>query len=190
MPSFDALYGDLDPHRIAREVARHDEARMSYRLDRNTVDTWYEFEDEVGDYYAYHERYVSGNEIGATKAKDEALKILDQAYRRRNSDRMGAFANARDGLNSGMRGVCDEICEALKSGEVEMHVAAAFRRHVDPSSWDEKVEIVRQFIQRLDPQIGRYIDRERPKSYAKDYRELIRAYVQALQSTSEIFRRI
>ena len=55
---------------------------------------------------------------------------------------------------------------------------------------DLQVEIIRQFIGRCGVHLSSSIQADQPARYAKSYRELIDAYVTALQRTSSIFRRL
>lgn len=45
----------LDERTIAQQVgSRHDEARMSFHIPRNTVDSFPEFARLIGEYYNHH----------------------------------------------------------------------------------------------------------------------------------------
>jgi hypothetical protein len=61
---------------------------------------------------------------------------------------------------------------------------------VTPNSWEQKVEIIRQFIAQCGVHLASSIQINQPERYARDYKELIQAYVTALQKTSSIFRRL
>ena len=65
-----------------------------------------------------------------------------------------------------------------------------FDRHVAPNSWEDKVEIIRQFIAQCGANLSSSIDAKEPERYAQNFQELIRSYVQSLQTTSSIFRRL
>ena len=55
MGNIDALLDALDERTIAREIGlRHDEARMRYRLDSNTVSDFDQFSSTIADYYNNH----------------------------------------------------------------------------------------------------------------------------------------
>jgi len=82
------------------------------------------------------------------------------------------------------------IAEGLKAESVERYIRDAFDRHVTPNSWEQKVEIIRQFIGHCGTFLSSSIQANQPERYARDYRELIHSYVAALQRTSSIFRRL
>jgi hypothetical protein len=89
-----------------------------------------------------------------------------------------------------MRVALDTIAEGLKAESVERYIADAFDRHVAPNSWEAKVEIIRQFIAQCGPYLSSSIKATQPERYAHDWSELIRSYVNGLQETSSIFRRL
>jgi len=89
-----------------------------------------------------------------------------------------------------MRTVLDIIAEGQKLQAVENHIRDAFDRYVAPSSWEQKVNIIRQFISHCGGFLASSIRSDQPERYAQNYQELIRSYVDALQTTSSIFRRL
>lgn len=193
MSAVDGLIHALQETTVAREVAiPHDEARSQYRLPRNTVSGWREFEDLIADYFGFHYgRCVApGARLSRTEALGRAKEILEREYRRRRSDIVGAFADARDGTNGGLRSIIDAIADGLKGESVDRYARDQFDSRVAPHDFEAKVEIIRQFIARFGPQLGDAIQRNRPERYAQDYRQLIEAYADGLRQTSSIFRRL
>ena len=163
-----------------------------YPLSSNTVADFDRFTDIISDYYNYQfTRCVSrGGALPRSEAAGRAKEILEQAYRRRNGDIVTAFNDARDGTNGGLRVILDSISEGLKTESVERYIREMFDRHVSPNAWADKVEIIRQFIAHCGANLASSIDASQPERYAQNYRELIRSYVQSLQGTSSIFRRL
>lgn len=193
MPSVQLLLAALDERTIARLIGiPHDEARMRYSLRSNTVDDFTEFGDRLGDYYNYHfTACVSrGGGLSRTEAAGRAKEMLEQDYRRHNGNIVTAFNDAHDGINGGLRTILDHLAEGLKAESVERYTREMFDRHVAPNSWEDKVEIIRQFIRQCGAHLGTSIRADQPERYAHDYQELIRSYVAALRRTSAIFRRL
>jgi hypothetical protein len=193
MPSVQSLLAALDERTIAQLIGiPHDEARMRYSLRSNTVATFTDFSDRLGDYYNYHfTTCVSrGGTLSQTEAAGRAKQILEQEYRRLGGDLVTAYNDAHDGSNLGLRGVLDKIAESLKADSVERYTREVFDRHVAPNAWDDKVDILRQFIRHCGIHLGSSIRADQPERYAHDYQELIRSYVAALRRTSAIFRRL
>lgn len=193
MPSIHAILAALDEREIARRVGLlHDEARMRYPLQRNTVDSFDEFADQIGDYYAYHLSACVGNggRFPPGEAIGRAKELLDREYRRRHGDIVSAFTDARDSLNSGMRGILDVIADGLKFESVERYIREVFDQHIAPHSWETKVEIIRQFIRECGKNLSSSIRSDQPERYAQNYQDLIRSYINGLRETSAIFRRL
>ena len=193
MPSIHHLLSALDERQIAQRVGiPHDEARMQYPLRRNTVDCFDNFADVIADYYNHHfRRCVSaGGRLSSGDAAGRAKEIIEREYRRRDGDIVTAFNDAKDGTNGGLRVVLDTIAEALKAESVERYTREVFDREVAPNAWDDKVELIRQFIRQCGANLASSIRADQPERYAQNYSELVRSYVAALQRTSSIFRRL
>ena len=193
MAAIDNLLTALDERQMARAVAlAHDEARGRFPLSRNTVGSFDEFSDLIADYYNYHfsQCVCGGGSLSSAEAAGRAKEILDREYRRQNGDIVTAFNDAHDGTNGGLRVVLDKIAEALKAESVERYIREMFDRHVKPNAWEQKVEIIRQFIRQCGANLASSIRADQPERYAQNYQELIRSYVESLQRTSSIFRRL
>ena len=193
MPSVTSLLDAINERTIARRIGiPHDEARMRYALSANTVDDFEAFTRVIADYYNYHfTSCVSyGGSLSAAEAASRAKEILEREYRRRNGTIVTAFNNAHDGTSGGLRGLLDMLAENLKAESVRLYMRHMFDTHVAPNSFDDKVEIIRDFISFCGPLVADSIDASRPERYAYDYEPLIRSYVQALEQTSSMFRRL
>jgi len=191
--SFNELMAELDERNIARRVGiPHDEARMRYALSSNTVQNFDEFTRIISDYYSRHfTACVShGGRLSASEAASAAKELLEREYRRRGGDIVTAYNDAHDGTNGGMRVILDTISEGLKAESVERYIRDAFDRYVAPNLWEQKVEIIRQFIVQCGVHLASSIQADQPERYASNFRELIMAYRAGLQRTSSIFRRL
>jgi len=192
MDSLESLLAAMDELVIAKKVGiPHDEARMCYALSSNTVGSFDEFADVIADYYNHHvgQCVVHGGSLSRAEAAGRAKEVLEHEYRRQGGNMISAYNDAHDGTSGGLRIVLDRIAEKLKAESVERYIRDAFDRYVDPTSWEQKVDIVRQFIARFGPMLSSSIHTEQPERYAQNYEELIRAYVESLRNTSSVFRR-
>ena len=193
MGSLNNLLAAIDELAIARNVGlQHDEARMRYSLNRNTVENFDAFADVIADYYNHHlsECVAHGGFLSRTEAAGRAKEILEQEYRRQGGNMITAFNDANAATNGGLRVVLDRIAEFLKTESVERYIREAFDRYVTPNSWEQKVDIMRQFIARHGHHLSSSIRPDQPERYASNYEELIRAYVESLKRTSSVFRRL
>jgi hypothetical protein len=192
MRSIDSLCDALDEVAIARNVGiGHDEARAGYGLKRNTVTNFNEFNNIIAEYYIYHigQCVVRGGSLAFFEAAGRASEIVEREYKRQGGNLMSAYKDANDGTNGGLRIILDVIAEHLKEESVERYIRHAFNQHVDPTSWSQKVEIIRQFIDRYRYTLGSAIDAANPERYAQNYDELIRAFIDALKKSSKIFKK-
>ncbi len=192
MGNINALLEALDERTIAKKIAiANDETRMQYQLRSNTVSSFDEFSSIIADYYNYHfTKCVSGGgSLSSAEAGGRAKEIIEREYRKRGGDIVAACNNAQDGTNGGMRAVLDIISEGIKADSAERYIREMFDRHVAPNSWDDKVEIIRQFMRRCGGELAGSVDLQQPEAYASNYEGLIRSYVTALQQTSSMFRR-
>ena len=193
MTSIGNLLAELDERTIANRIGiRHDEARMRYPLTSNTVKNFDEFNQIISDYYNYHFSICvsQGGSLLRSEASSRAKKILEREYRRSNGDIVTAYNNSVDGIDGGLRQVLDIICEGIKTEAIENYIRDVFDRHVRPNSWKQKVAIIHQFINRCGVHLSSSIRTDQPERYAQNYQELIRTYVNALKTTSSIFRRL
>lgn len=192
MSLLENLLGAMEEVTIAQSVGiPHDEARMNYSLNRNTVDDFDAFTQAISDYYNYHVSHcvVHGGFLSSSEAAGRAKELLDQEYGRQGGNLITAYNDAHDGTNGGMRVVLDKIAEKLKAESVERYIRDAFDKYVDPTSWEQKIEIIRQFLTRYGHFLSSSVRVDQPERYAQNYSELIRAYVDSLRRTSSIFRR-
>jgi len=193
MGSLSSILEQLDERYIAKEIGiPHDEARMAFRLDSNTVSNIDEFTRIIGEYYNYHfGKCVSrGGKMSRSDAEGRAKEIIEREYRNHRSDFVGAFNDAHDGTNGGLRVVLDVIASHLRSESIERHIRKVLDDEVKPNSWEDKVDIIRQFMSRCGKDVSQSMDVSNPERYAGNFDSLIREYVEALKRTSKSFRRL
>ena len=193
MASIKNLLAELDERTIAQRIGiPHDEARMRYSVRANTIGSFEEFTRIITDYYTRHFTICvsPGGSLSRAEAASRAKELVEREYRKRGGDIVAAFNDAHDGLNGGLRAVLDVIAEGLKAESVGHYIRDVFDRHVEPNSWQQKVEIIRQFIAQCGVHLASSIRTDQVEAYAINYRELIDSYVSALQRTSSIFRRL
>lgn len=194
MATIQSMLSELDERTIAQQVSiKHDETRIRYPVSTNTVNSYNEFSDRIANYYNYH--FVScvsyGGALSTSDAASKAKKLLEQESRRNGrGDIVAVYNDARDGTNSGLRRVFDLIAEGLKNEAVDNYVTDVFDRYIEPNSWDQKVDMIRQFIAHCGVNLSRDIQTNKPERYASSYKEIINAYVQALRQTSSVFKRL
>ena len=192
MTEIETILAALDERHISREIGlRHDNARNSFRLDKNTTSDFEEFGGILGDYYNQHIQSVYGcGPFAKSDAISRVKQLVDQIYHREGGDFVSAFNDCVDSMNGGIRVVIDRIVEMLKAENVEHHIREIFDTHVAPHSWEMKVEIIKQFIAKYGDVLSSSINRDQPERYAQNYQDLIRSYTESLRKTSAMFRRL
>jgi len=192
MGALESLLAAMDEVAIARNVGNaHDETRMQYALNINTVRSFQEFSDVITDYYSHHfSRCVAyGGLLPRFEATGRAKEIVEQEYKREGGNITRAYNDAHDGTNGGLRIILDRIADHLKAESVERYLRDIFDRYVEPVSWEQKVDIIRQLFVRYGHLLSPTIRTNQPESYAQNYEEIIRVYVDALRETSSVFRK-
>jgi hypothetical protein len=193
MATINSLLAHLDERTIAQQVGiRHDEARIQYHIPSNTITNFDQFRDIITDYCIYHHaRCISnGGALAHRDAYGKAKELLENAYRRKHGDIVSAYNDAHDGTNGGVRVVLDTIAEGLKAEAVERYITDAFDRHVAPNSWEQRVDMIRQFISQFSNVLSSSIVASQPERYARDWNELIRSYAEGIRPTLAMYRRL
>jgi len=193
MAAIHSLMTELDERTIAQCVGiEHDEARMRYQLNSNTVSNFSEFSNIITDYYNYHHTTCisRGGSLSVSEAYGKAKELLEREYRKRGGDIVTAFNDAHDGTNGGMRAILDTILDGIKVEVIERYMTEVFDRYVAPNSWEQKVDMIRQFIAYCGDMLSSSVVASQPQRYAHDYSGLIRSYIDGLQRTSSMFRRM
>jgi len=190
MPAINNLIDELSEDVIARKIgALHDSTRAKYQLGRNTVHDFAEFTDVIADYYNYHFQCVYNcGPLSRFDAEGQVKGLVEQIYRQNQGDIINAFNDACDSVNGGIRVLLDRISDAMKYKHIEQYIESVFDRYVNPNDWAAKVEIIRQFIAHRGGDLGSSLRKEEPESYARDYKKLIRDYIDGLKRTSSTIR--
>ena len=192
MTDIQRLLAALDEREIAANVtSKHDEARLQYRLEKNTVSDFREFEEKIADYYDYHFRIASnGGYVDKGTCRSRAKNVIERHYHRQGGDIRAACRDAQDGTNGGLRSIIDLLADSFKEQSQIEYVTDIFDRFVAPNSFEEKTEIIRQFIKAIRPTSGSAIDVDHPERYAENYKDLIQGYVDALTRAHRSMRRL
>jgi len=193
MNTIEYILQALDERNLARRIGiKHDEARMRFPLNSNTVASFDEFNRVIGAYYSHHfsQCVAPGGTLDPYEARVRAKEALEKEYRRRDGDIVTAFNDAHEGTNGGMRVILDVIAQALRTESLDRFIREIFETHVAPNSWETKVEIIRQFIERCGVDLSTSLRTDQPERYAHEHQVLIKAYVEGLSRTSATFRRL
>lgn len=194
MPALvDSLFAALEEREIARRVAiLHDQARLEFVLSKNTVKNFSEFESIIGAYYQHHySRCVAGGgRLSEPDARSHAKRLLESRLRRGEGNIVTYYRRCETGVEGGVRAVIDTIADTLKAQSITDYVRDVFDQIVEPHEFEQKVEMIKQFFERFGANLDSSIEISNPARYAASYFELINSFVESLQRTSAIFRRL
>jgi len=185
------MLNELDERTIARRVAiAHDEARMSFHLASNTVRNYDEYTDVLARYVQHHYgRCVAlGGRLSRTDAAGRAKEILKQELRRQGGDEVSAFHDCKDGINGGLRQICDALCDHMKAEAIENYSRDVFDRYLPPDNYALRTQMVAQFVRHCSVALPG-IDVSNPARYVDRLEELVRAFVRGLRQISTVFRK-
>lgn len=190
MGSLDVILRKLDERELARNIGnRHDEARTSFLLAKNTVDNWEEFLVIMGNYGSWHLSRVGLGSFPHWECESKVVDIIEHGSEFGGKTIGQVYLDAHHGTNGGLRYILDLVADHFKGAETEDYIRGVFLQNVNPTSWLDKVEIVRQFIARCGRDLSSYMDVTKPEAYASDYRELIRSYARAISHASSRIRK-
>ncbi|MBT62927.1 MAG: hypothetical protein CML13_06910 [Puniceicoccaceae bacterium] len=188
MTTIEQIKRQLAPRAMADEVTNpHDDARLSYRVESNTVEDMATFLVLIGDYLNHHYEHALGASFPELHAQEMAKEIIERSLRRNGGNLISAYHNANTGLNGGVRKVLDTIADDIREEGLRRYINNVLDTYVNPVSFEEKVEIVRELIAvlRIDT-----VDAENPARYASDYKRLTEIYLENLRRTEEAFFRL
>jgi len=176
MPIYDELMQDLNPRVIIEKTEiPHDNARADCTLQSSIVSSHREFEDLLIAYVAHHTEKIYGMAYPEDISLEKARQFLESAIGFEN-----AFYNAITGAEGGMPNILNEICNGFKKEAKRAYFQYILDRHIDPISFSEVVEVMRQLQQRMgafSPDSLGYIP---PEQMAGQYRDILWRYIDSL----------
>lgn len=177
MVDAEALLWELEQRQIAQRVGlQHDEARLHYDQTYSAVSDNQEFHRVIADYWNHHWSCTSGqgHRIPELPAMVRARQILEKICQRNGRSEMELLWDAIEGTNGGLRGILDQMADAIKAEQVECYISCVIHKHVDPTSRDDHTEIVRQLFDHYRCFLPDWVNPDEPGIYAVHYEKLIR----------------
>ena len=176
MSRFADIMLHLNPRVIIEKTeAPHDRIRGSITLESSIVGSYREFEDIIIAYTSYHMQQTLGNFPPNDYALDKARKFLDASIGFDNSVFMGM-----SGSEGGMYNVINQICDGFKQEARQAYFSYIVDTFIDPLSFTETVELMREFKARLgaySPQSFGYVS---PEQMASNYKAILYNYIESL----------
>ena len=133
----ESLLAELSEENLARKIGFPlDEARLSYVMDKVTVKDGYEFNETITAFYAHIYRYLESpkGHLKKSALSTEAIDTVENAFGPKGGY-TAALAEAKYGINGGMRLVFDTMTEHLKKEQKRKYIPMIFKVMVDPLDW-------------------------------------------------------
>ena len=183
MANMDKILEKLAPEVIARFVGiPHDLARESYRLSSLVVGSFDEFKKEVTKYYQYQFGLIMGGaHIPVDFAEGFAFMILESAYGSMGG-LSGAYHIASTGIDGGMKDILDTLYKQIKKQQIDLYTEYIIRAHVDVLDWDDKTELMRQYLNKFRHSLPRTFAMKAPEWLAANYADVIKQHVKMVAS--------
>lgn len=131
-----------------------------------------------------------GGSLSPSEAYGRGREAIERDYQRRGGDIVTAYHDAHDGINNGWLGQKLIIKDRIRYEMVGRYVQWVFDEYVQPTSQEEKVALMREFLAIYGPVLGNAIDCDDPKRYAKNYHDLVQAIVESIDRTASVARRL
>lgn len=138
----DRLTALLDGQRLAEQIDEPiDRALAQFDGMQTTEYSAAGLHDAVAEFlrHAYRERSPGGRTLSASRARDEAVALLEEAYEGTLSNGYyAAVVDAADTTQPGLPLVLARLAESLKVLWRNRHIRAVAARHIDPADWATK----------------------------------------------------
>jgi len=183
----DATLEAISAQRLAHEVGiPADEARAAFVLPGVVIEDYDIFHETITAFHLSLLRHVDGGK--AVPQPDEAVSLLERAYADSGS-LAGAWSEARFAVaEGGMRGVLDRMTERFKAEQRFKRINRVLKEALDPLDWEGQLEFVRILLQRLGPYLPAELKDADPARFVRRSEELVRRYVEALDSIRSFVR--
>ncbi len=189
MSVFGQIMSELEELYLVENVTnQHDEARIQFRPHKNTVQSDWEFDNIIGDYYNHHLAGCNEGTFSKVSATEKAKDIVFGAYIKKGKDKFDAYYDAQKGTNGGLRTILDIIMDFLKEEALRHHVRSVLDSYVSPTDYDEKLDLVTEILYKVDSN-ARDIDRNRPERYVHDYEKLVHLFMETRNVQAAKLRR-
>lgn len=186
------LLSALDQTTLARRISFPiDSARASYVMESITINRYEDFNDVIVSYY-FHLLHHSGETLAPIDSianAAEALSLLERSFATKGGLK-AALAEAREGINGGLRLVLDMVTDQFKREEQEKHINCVLKSAMDPMDWETKVALMDELMRRLKHVLPPKIGSQPPERFAGQYEIIVKAYVDSINEMNFVFRKL
>jgi hypothetical protein len=187
----DIMLSEIDAANLSKTIGNLvDSARISYLPGSIIIDSEEDFQDTVTSFYLHllrHTKRLAGP-VDEMAASAEAYALLEKAFSKQGGI-SAARAEAKSGINGGLRLVLDLMTDQYKVQEQENYVNYVIKKTLDPLNWDDKVAFMRKLLGRLGENLPENALNE-PERYASFYEIIVKAYAKSLDELKATLRSI
>ncbi|NUM53450.1 MAG: hypothetical protein HUU46_07390 [Candidatus Hydrogenedentes bacterium] len=186
----DAILGEIDVDYLWRKIGRsYDEARQTFHSDQIIAESTSNCIEVVGAFLNHTRLYTDTGvrEIGRDAVLAEAVSVLGESFARLGGIN-SAYAEARTATRGGLRFVLNTVVDHMKLREMEKHINYVFAAGLSQLKVEEQVEVIAEFIQRLQPLLPEGTITGRPSDYVENARELIQVFARASSQVKQLVR--
>jgi hypothetical protein len=188
----DLILSEMDAETLTREISLAiDTARATYMMNSVTVDAHEELLDIVSSFHLHllrHTGSIAGPADPKSAASD-ALDLVEKAFHEKGGWK-AALAEARTAAHGGLRLILDTLTDYWKSEQIRRRMGMLFLEALAPYDSEFRVAIVRSFLTRIAPHLSEDIRERSPYEYEQHIDVILAAYVRAMESLKNMFRRL
>ncbi|MHC4165379.1 MAG: hypothetical protein ACYSWQ_00275 [Planctomycetota bacterium] len=182
---FDTVTAEISEQALAKKFGIPiDSARASFVLASSTVESYDEFIEIVESFFVHLQGYLNADIPAVSNLQligGKVLALLEATFRSYGGPE-GAFAQARDGTDGGLRSVLDAMTEQYKKQLQTEEVNVVLEKALADMDWSDRVDFTKGAMKRLGPFLPHEIRQEPPDRFARSADEIARAYVRSVSS--------
>ena len=188
--AFDEVVDKLNQKSLAAKIdIPIDAARGSFTLERPVVNSYEEFIDVITTFFIHlrcHTDKTDLNSVDAAICRNDALALFERAFRDHGGSQ-AAYLRASEGIDSGIRGVIDQISDLYKSEQKAKYANRILKETVDVMSWDDRVNFTRSAIARIGHLLPQELRGQPPERFARDFEAITKAVIRSLDKINNVF---
>ena len=164
-------------------------ARGKYFKNSVIIEDNEEFNDSVTSFYIHLMRYTQKvmDPVDSNAADRDAFDLLEEAFANKGGYK-AAYAEARNGINGGLKYVLDMMANQFQKSEMEKRVQAVFKLALDPLDHEGQKNLITGVLKRFGNLLPSEIASLPPERFVTHYEILVKQYVKVVDDLKSIFR--
>lgn len=181
----DAIVDELDPDKINEKVELpHKEARNKFKSEDVKANNYTDFKKKITEYVKHHHKEVYGADMPDEMAFSKAQSMLHSAYEKKG----GFVAAFKDAKKGNLNDIFNVLSDTMEGEHRESYVNNVMSS-IDPMDFDTHVKLVKQYQSKYKDLLPKDMKKKSPEELAKDYKGLIHAHVNIVDSARSIHKK-